>query len=195
MHPDWVECVRTHGRVATVDVPGGGVLNRQHIEQLLQAEPPLLAEMPDPESQIQPNGVDITLEAVSRYEGTGTIAVTNAGRVLPGTFDLPFDSTGFVHLTPGPWHVRFNEVVSLPDWLMAYARPRSSLLRSGVALHTAVWDAGYSGRGASLLVVYNPDGFRLQANARIAQLVFHTLSGATSETYAGAYQHEGKPTP
>ncbi len=176
-----------------MDIPGG-VLNRQHIEQLLAADPPLLAEMPDPENQIQPNGVDITLEAVSRYEGAGTIAVTNAGRILPGTFDLPFDSAGFVHLAPGPWHVRFNEVVSLPDWLMAYARPRSSLLRSGVALHTAVWDAGYSGRGASLLVVYNPEGFRLQVNARIAQLVFHTLSGATSETYAGAYQHEGKTT-
>jgi dUTP pyrophosphatase len=192
LHPGWVECVRTQRKVATLEFSGGSVLNRQHIEQLLEADPPLLAGMPDPENQIQPNGVDITLEAVSRFEGAGTIAVTNAGRVLPGTFDMPFDNSGFIHLTPGPWHVRFNEVVSLPDWLMAYARPRSSLLRSGVALHTAVWDAGYSGRGASLLVVYNPEGFRLQVNARIAQLVFHRLSGATSETYTGAYQHEGK---
>ena len=169
----------------------GGVLSKQDIEALVAQDPPLLAAMPDAASQIQPNGVDITLEAVSSFEGAGTIAVSNAQRVLPGNLDMPFDADGFVHLPPGAYHVRFNEVVALPDWLMAYARPRSSLLRSGVAMHTAVWDAGYSGRGASLMVVYNPAGFRLEANARIAQLVFHTLTGATSEVYSGTYQHEG----
>ena len=174
-----------------MQLPPGGVLSKQDIEALLSQDPPLLAAMPDASSQIQPNGVDITLEAVSSFGGPGTIAVSNTQRVLPETGDIPFDSDGFVHLSPGAYHVRFNEVVALPHWLMAYARPRSSLLRSGVAMHTAVWDAGYSGRGASLMVVYNPAGFRMEANARIAQLVFHTLTGATSEGYAGAYQNEG----
>jgi dUTP pyrophosphatase len=87
--------------------------------------------------------------------------------------------------------VRFNETVHLPAWLMAYARPRSSLLRSGVALHTAVWDAGYSGRGVALMVVYHPAGFSIERDARICQLVFHALTSATREGYRGAYQHEG----
>lgn len=171
-----------------------GVLSKQHIEELIQATPPLIAAMPDAAAQLQPNGVDITIEAVARFENAGTIAISNANRVLPDTSELPFDADGSMHLPAGAYHVRFNEVVALPDWLMAYARPRSSLLRSGVAMHTAVWDAGYAGRGASLMVVYNPDGFHVQKDARIAQLVFHTLSSATSSGYAGAYQHEGTPS-
>lgn len=167
-----------------------GVLSRQEIEALIAGSPPLIGDMPDPASQIQPNGVDITLDAVSVFEGSGTIAVSNTERVLPETVELEFNN-GLVHLSPGAYHVRFNETVALPDWLMAYARPRSSLLRAGVALHTAVWDAGYAGRGASLMVVYNPGGFTVARNARIAQLVFHALSDTTSAGYAGAYQNEG----
>jgi dUTP pyrophosphatase len=49
------------------------------------------------------------------------------------------------------------------------------LLRCGVTVNTAVWDAGYSGRSESLLVVYQPEGFDLQKNARIVQLVFFQL--------------------
>lgn len=174
-----------------MDSSQSGVLSREDIERLIGGTPPLITAMPDPEAQIQPNGVDITLDAISTFRGAGTIAVSNNDRVLPDNDELAFDNDGFIQLAPGPYHVRFNEVVALPDWLMAYARPRSSLLRSGVALHTAVWDAGYAGRGASLLVVYNPEGFRLEVNARIAQLVFHTLSSETSAGYAGTYQHEG----
>lgn len=177
-----------------METPSPGVLSRQTIEEMMSATPPLINAMPDAASQVQPNGVDITLEAVSSFDGAGTIAVSNNDRVLPGTVVLDYNADGAIHLPPGPYHVRFNEIVALPDWLMAYARPRSSLLRSGVALHTAVWDAGYAGRGASLMVVYNPAGFTVHRNARIAQLVFHPLSSATSGGYAGAYQHEGTPS-
>lgn len=173
---------------------GTGVLAREQIESLLAHSPPLLAEMPDVSSQLQPNGVDITLEQVSRFRGPGTLGETNADRVLPQPEEIPFEPDGSLFLAPGSYQVRFNEVVNLPDWLMAYARPRSSLLRSGVALHTAVWDAGYSGRGIALLVVYHPAGFRVSRNARICQLVFHRLSAATEDGYAGTYQHEGAVT-
>lgn len=170
---------------------GQGVLHREAIEQLLAGSPPLLDGMPDPSEQIQPNGVDITIESVSRFRGPGTLARTNAGRVLPETDAMPFDASGALWLPEGAYQVRFNETVNLPDWLMAYARPRSSLLRSGVALHTAVWDAGYSGRGVALMVVYHPAGFTVERDARICQLVFHPLVSATSQGYQGAYQHEG----
>jgi dUTP pyrophosphatase len=169
-----------------------GVLSRQEIEALLHRVPPLMADLPDRESQLQPNGVDLTLERVSRFRGPGALGVSNEQRVLPVTDDLSFEPDGTVYLPPGAFQVRFNETVNLPDWLMAYARPRSSLLRSGVALHTAVWDAGYTGRGVALLVVYHPAGFRVARNARICQLVFHRLSAATVTAYSGAYQYEGR---
>ena len=57
-------------------------------------------------------------------------------------------------------------------------------------MHTAVWDAGYSGRSQSLMVVYNPYGFRLSRNARILQLVFFFLTRESPEGYQGIFQGE-----
>jgi dUTP pyrophosphatase len=168
-----------------------GVLSRQEIAELLACTPPLITDLQDLEAQLQPNGIDITLDSVSRYRGLGQLGLTNAERLLPQTEELIFEADGWLYLPPGSYQVRFNETVNLPDSIMAYARPRSSLLRSGVALHTAVWDAGYSGRGVSLMVVYHPAGFRVMRNARICQLVFHRLARSTEASYAGAYQHEG----
>lgn len=169
-----------------------GVLTRQDIEALLNADPPLLEGLVDRAEQLQANGIDITLEKVSRFHGPGLLGRTSKERVLPEIDDIAFANDDTVFLPPGTYQVRFNETVHLPGWLMAYARPRSSLLRSGVALHTAVWDAGYSGRGISLMVVYNPSGFRIARDARICQLVFHRLTGSTEVAYAGAYQFEGR---
>ncbi len=90
---------------------------------------------------------------------------------------------------PGAYIITYNEIVNLPTDVMALARPRSSLLRCGVTVDTAVWDAGYSGRSQSLMVVYHPRGFRLQRNARVVQLVFFRLTGAT-DGYQGTYQKE-----
>ena len=68
--------------------------------------------------------------------------------------------------------------------------PRSSLLRMGLTVPTAVWDAGYGGRGEGLLIVTNPHGVRLQRGARIAQLVVFRLTQPASQAYQGRYQGE-----
>ena len=94
-----------------------------------------------------------------------------------------------MELIPGSYIITYNEIVHIPTNLMALARPRSSLLRCGVNIGTAVWDAGYSGRSQSLMLVYNARGFRVQQNARVAQLVFMTLTEET-ESYSGKYQNE-----
>jgi dUTP pyrophosphatase len=62
----------------------------------------------------------------------------------------------------------------------------------GLHVPTAVWDAGYAGRGEGLLVVNNPYGTRLQRGARIAQLVVFRLSEAAAASYTGSYQHENR---
>ena len=173
----------------------GAVLSREQIAMLLDGDPPLIAGLVDREAQLQPNGIDLTLASVARFSGPGTLTRDNAGRRLPEIDDVPFNRNGMLRLLPGPYLVRFNETVNLPADCMAYARPRSSLLRSAVALHTAVWDAGYSGQGVALLVVYNPGGFALQRDARIVQLVFHRLERATADGYQGNYQGERAASP
>jgi dUTP pyrophosphatase len=173
----------------------GGVLSREQLRALVSAEPSLLSEWVDLDAQLQPNGVDLTLREVSRFAGGGVLGADNAGRVLPALELVPFGGDGFVDLPPGPYQIVFNEVVRLPTDLMALGRPRSSLGRAGVAIHSAVWDAGYHGRSTSLLVVANPAGFRVARGARLLQLVFFRLDQGTGEGYRGAYQGENLGPP
>jgi dUTP pyrophosphatase len=165
------------------------VLAKHDIRRLLKQNPPLIENCLDLEEQLQPNGVDFTLRDIFSFQSPGKIAVSNTQRAVSAQSPLSFDKDGFIRLNPGIYSITYNEVVHLPKNVMALATPRSSLLRCGVTVNTAVWDAGYSGRSESLLVVYNEQGFQLQKNARIVQLVFFQLTGET-EGYNGAYQGE-----
>ena len=174
----------------TDDGMPSGALSREQMLRLIRSDRPLVAEFLDLDAQAQPNGFDLSLREVSSLHGRGVLAASNAGRVLPAPESMPFDADGFVDLAPGPYLVLFNEVVDLPASVMALGRPRSSLCRSGVTVHTAVWDAGYRGRSTALLSVINPHGFRVQRDARLVQLVFFTLGEAVDSGYDGTYQGE-----
>jgi len=165
------------------------VLSKQDIYRLLQQEPPLIEGHINLEEQLQPNGVDLTLREVALLQSSGTIAVKDSQRQVSGSAPLVFNGLDFIDLMAGAYIITYNEIVHLPKDVMALATPRSSLLRCGVTVNTAVWDAGYSGRSQSLMIVYNPKGFRLQRNARVVQLVFLPLTQET-EGYQGAYQSE-----
>ncbi len=165
------------------------VLSKEDIHRLLNQETPLIECWIDLEEQVQTNGFDLTLREVALLQSPGRIAVADHQRLVSDLAPLVFDGLGFIDLMPGAYSITYNEIVHLPKNIMALATPRSSLLRCGVTINTAVWDAGYSGRSQSLMVVYNPQGFRLQRNARIIQLVFFRLPGET-EGYQGAYQGE-----
>ena len=84
----------------------------------------------------------------------------------------------------------FNEIVNIPKDVAALARARSTLLRCGASLETALWDPGYRGRSQSLLVVYNPHGLHLKKDARMMQLVFLRLGKEAEKVYSGKYQGE-----
>jgi dUTP pyrophosphatase len=165
------------------------VLSGQDIRELLKLEPPLIEGYIELDEQLQPNGFDLTLRDIALLQSPGKLATSNSQRQVSGLAPLVFDGLGFIHLAAGIYSVTYNEIVHLPRNIMALATPRSSLLRCGVTINTAVWDAGYSGRSQSLMVVYNHQGFRLQQNARIVQLVFFPLAG-DSEGYRGIYLGE-----
>jgi dUTP pyrophosphatase len=172
------------------ELAAGSVLSGDAIRNAISAPKPLLRDYPDLEAQVQPNGFDLTLASISRHLGGGVVGVSNTDRVLPELTDIEFDDRGWVDLEPGCYHIVYNEVVALPLNLMALGRPRSTLSRIGATIHTAVWDAGYEGRSASLLVVFNPAGIRLQRNARVMQLVFMTIAYPGQTGYSGIYQGE-----
>lgn len=172
-----------------------GVLGRAELERRIRSERPLVSGWLDLAAQLQPNGFDLTLQEIGRLAGAGAIGVDNGDRVLPELRPIPFAIDGYVTLGPGPYQIVYNEIVDLPNDLMALGRPRSSLCRCGVTVHTAVWDAGYRGRSTSLLVVDNPDGFRLQRGARVMQLVFFGLTESVERGYQGIYQGESIAPP
>jgi dUTP pyrophosphatase len=167
----------------------GRVLTGEEIRERLQETPPLLEGWVDLGSQLQPHGFDLTVREVAVFAGTGWVG-EGEKRGLAPPLPLPFDGDGGLTLGPGVYLVTFNEVVRLPLDVMALAFPRSTLLRCGVSLHSAVWDAGYHGRSQALLAVHNPAGFRLSRNARLAQMVFFALGRRVARGYQGRYQGE-----
>ena len=111
---------------------------------------------------MQPNGVDLSVEKVFEFRSRGYLGVDINAPSEYREMPTEVDPEEYWLLPPGAYAVRFSETIDLPDDVMAYLWPRSSLLRSGVSLQTAVWDAGYTGKGQSLLVVHNPYGYRLE---------------------------------
>ena len=138
---------------------------------------------PTAEEQVQPNGVDLTVEAVLTQMSPGEITTTGktVGDRSPVT---PTDDR--YRLSSGAYVVQYAERLTVPEEHIGFVLPRSTLLRNSSTLHTAVWDAGYEGRGEGLLTVGGE--LHIEPGARIGQFV---LAGADHEgLYAGSYQQE-----
>ena len=165
------------------------VLTRAEIEAYIKLKPPLVEGYVNLAEQLQPNGIDLTLREIAGLTSAGQIGASNSVRVLSDTIPLAFTGDGFITLSPGCYLITYNEIVNVPVEVTALGRPRSSLLRSGADIGTAVWDAGYCGRSQSLLIVHNPAGLRLERNARLMQLIFFRLDSTTAG-YDGNYQQE-----
>lgn len=162
------------------------ILGKTELEKMMDS---LAMDAINIKAQLQVNGLELTAGKVESFEGAGRIGFTNEERSLPTTKPLEWGSDGWLFLKPGCYKVTFNEAVSIPKDVCAIGLPRSSLLRMGVSIHTAVWDAGYRGRSEALLVVYNEDGFYIKKGARILQLLFMRLT-SPQEGYNGRYMGE-----
>ncbi|MFA5116406.1 MAG: deoxyuridine 5'-triphosphate nucleotidohydrolase [Candidatus Omnitrophota bacterium] len=171
------------------------MLNKQEIKKLIE-EKGLLSGYIDLDTQLTPNGFDLTCAQVYEFDAPGALDFSNKERKVPqGRLLLPKkaeaqDKHGWYDLPKGAYRIRTNETCAIPLDLVALAFPRSSLLRMGAFTENAVWDAGFKGKSEFILVVENPFGLRLKENARITQLVF-VRANETLEGYQGIYQ-EGK---
>ena len=164
------------------------MLNSAEIRRLIE-EQQLVTDYIDLDVQLQPSGFDLSLGEVQAFAGSGSVDFSNEERVIADSQPLSPDYDGWYWLPAGSYTVVYNEVVVMPLDVVAIARTRSTLLRNGATVETAVWDPGYKGRSSSLLVVTNPEGIRLRKDARIAQLVFFWVK-EVEEGYSGVYQNE-----
>lgn len=169
------------------------MLNKQQLREKIQSQG-LIKNFVDLETQLTPQGFDLTVQEIHSYEGKGRLDFSNSEREIPGSEKLrpekgdESDEYGWWHLEKGVYKVKMNEKVDIPEDLTGLAFPRSSLLRMGCTIDNAVWDSGYTGTGSFMLHVENPDGVSIKENARLNQIVFLEIE-ETEEGYSGKY-HE-----
>ena len=183
--------VASAGRVRQSD-PGAVARIRQTLvgshtyPDMFRSGPYVAAQLGDlrPE-QVQPNGVDLTLGTVHEQVSPGRVerGDKTVGQRRERT---PEGDTDVYALEPGGYVVQYTERVSIPEGHVGFLYPRSSLLRNSCTLDTAVWDAGYEGRGEGLLEAHH--AVELEQGARVAQLVL--AEAAHEGTYDGSYQRE-----
>jgi len=171
------------------------MLNREQIVKLIRGQQ-LISGCIDVDTQLTPNGFDLTVAQIHAFEGEGRLDFSNKERRLPETRQLipekhsEQDAFGWWTLSAGAYKIVTNETVRLPKDLIAMAFPRSSLLRMGAFTQTGVWDAGFQGRSEFILLVTNPRGMQLKQNARVVQLLFVPIT-ETVNGYNGIYQERG----
>jgi dUTP pyrophosphatase len=168
------------------------MLNKAQIKKLID-EKRLIENCLDLETQLTPNGFDLTAGVVSEFSSGAALDFSNKERVLPQTRELepsrknPEDQHGWWKLARGVYKVKTNEIINMPNDLTALAFSRTSLLRMGAFTQNGVWDAGFCGKSEFVLVVENTFGIELKQNSRVVQLVFFSVS--ETEEYNGIYKH------
>lgn len=149
----------------------------------------LISSYVDINIQKQQAGIDLTVREVYKIVSAGKIDFDNAERVIASSQPLKFEND-WVFLESGVYKVVFNEYVKIPLDTVAICLPRSTLVRNGCLLGTALWDPGYEGRSEVLLNVANPHGLYLKKNSRIAQLIFIKTERPVKQGYSGIYLKE-----
>jgi dUTP pyrophosphatase len=167
------------------------MLNKEEIKKLI-SERKLIENSIDTETQLTPNGFDLTAGKLYEFATAGALDFSNKERVIPECNEInpqkknAGDQHGWWTLAKGAYKIRTNEIVNLPNDLIAFCYTRTSLLRIGAFTQHGIWDAGFSGKGEFMLIVENPSGIILKENARVAQLVFFPTR--ETEGYQGIYK-------
>lgn len=147
----------------------------------------IIKEYIDLELQTQIAGFDLTICDIMKLSNGGEIDFDNSSRKIPDHESIePINNRW--KLKPGGYIVKYNEIVEVPLDAVAIVLPRSSLMRTGGTLCSAIWDPGYKGRGIGLMITYAEITFH--KNARIAQIMFIKTQEKTNKGYSGTYQNE-----
>ena len=128
-------------------------------------------------------GYDLRLNRAYRLSLGGFIGVRD--RKTPDIEEMNFTT---LSLSPGEYVlVETLEKVNMPSDLSARILPRSSIFRCGCSLLNALVDPGFRGTLTLGLKNESQQEFRIERNAKIAQIMFEEVKGKTKE-YNGKYQ-------
>lgn len=152
--------------------------------------------------QMQPNGIDLTIETIREIPRGLELDFTNDKRHVPEgriIFDSRlYDAVSVVlnehHVIKRwlnhdlkPYLVTYHERIEVPENMSAIVIHRSSVIRGAAFLTSSWYDSGYKGYGNGCL--YAVPGMKIWDWTRIAQIIYYYADPAY--LYNGKYQEEG----
>lgn len=141
----------------------------------------------DLETQIQPATVDVRMGHEITNMKTGESRYFEEGEVVP--------------FEPGTFYLGSTlEEVSIPDDLIAALEGRSSIGRTGLAVHVTagILDPGFEGDITLEIKNHGHDTVYIKPRQRVGQLEFRELDGPAEKPYGvkedSKYQNQSGPT-
>jgi deoxycytidine triphosphate deaminase len=141
----------------------------------------------DSGKQEQPAGYDVSVNKIQSFpKSKHTLGIAKGENST--LQDVPLVDDYFELNEPGAYFVDLNEITTIPKDAIGILLPRSTLLRNGLDVRTALFDPGYSGQPKVMLVCHRPA--RVQRFTRIGQLVIMKSDKEFASQYSGQYQGE-----
>lgn len=149
------------------------------------------------DKQYQPAGIDLKLGKIETFDigDNKFYGVIDGLKVIPDRSELVMNALSVngeiksvYSLRPNvPYIATVQNSVKIDKNSAQFYVPRSTLLRCGVNVMTALGDSGYNGHLSFLIMNYLPVDFVITKGERFAQLVDIRVDGAVNE-YDGDYQ-------
>lgn len=142
------------------------------------------------DGDVQPNAVDLRLGSVhrfvSKHNPASTFVISDAEKTHRKTEEIfpNCEWPDYYHLEVGSYQIQFLNSITVGDGEAGWVITRSTLLRNGVYIVSGLYDAGYEGGMAALLVVSGGPA-RIKLGTRIGQYL--SFEAETLHLYDGSY--------
>ncbi len=151
------------------------------------------------DEQLQPNGIDLTLNKLFKliHDDKKMYGLYKNKKVKPQLESIDSNNvliggqiSDVFCLAPHTCYIgETTEQIKIGKHNVQLYFPRSTLLRCGIDVRTAVGDAGFVGKLSFLLENKTDEPFYIEKGARFAQLIDFQASDVIRE-YDGDYQEE-----
>ena len=142
------------------------------------------------DNQIQPNAVELTVGAVRKCVSGGTFVLRDnlKQHIEKEEFKPVYEETNdkVYLLEEGVYEIEFEQRVQMGADEVGIVISRSSLMRNGIWMTSALYDSGYVGKMVASLQVPKGTRFEFPKGERLAQFVI--FEAEALKRYTGSYQ-------
>ena len=166
---------------------------------MINGEKFLRKQYPDlDEQQYQPAGIDLKLGKIETFDiDKKYYGIIDGVKIIPNRKELKMNALSVdgkmknvYSLQPNvPYIATVQNQVSINENSLQFYTPRSSILRCGSNVMTAIGDPGFNGHLSFLVMNYLPVDFVITKGERFAQLVDIRVDGIMNK-YDGDYNEK-----